>query len=239
LEWSVGIEGDKSDLEDLAKSLKSPELCLTQHGEDFILKSTDFKHLKNANDVRNKACEIIAIINGGARLTLDICNPLTIGCVSRMTDDGLDLFPAPATDTLTVQNKVRVSIVDADGTIHENHPADPIPDWVAIAQNDKNVSDVLRRFGAGRHSWENLYSIYEIIEEDIGGMDNITSKRWAAKKTIRLFKHTANSPGAIGGDARHGVQKEKAPKEPMRLSEAKSLIETIFKSWLHSKSKKS
>lgn len=55
MEWIVKIIGDNSDLEELSKSLNSPELCITrdtpQEGSTFMLKSKDFNSLKEPAEV--------------------------------------------------------------------------------------------------------------------------------------------------------------------------------------------
>ncbi|MCE8424927.1 MAG: hypothetical protein J5U17_04025 [Candidatus Methanoperedens sp.] len=128
-----------------------------------------------------------------------------------------------------------ISATESEGTIQEIHQADPIPKWVTAAKHNTNVTKALRLFGAGTHDWVSLYRIYEVIENDVGGKSKIIKKGWTTDKAIRRFKYTANSPGAIGDEARHGNQKEPSPKDPMALSEAKFLIETILHNWLRLK----
>jgi len=80
-----------------------------------------------------------------------------------------------------------------------------------------------------------LYRIYEIIEADVRDVSEIEKRGWATKKSIKRFKHTANSPAVIGDNSRHGVERSTPPKDPMLPTEAKSLIEGIVLNWLRSK----
>jgi hypothetical protein len=234
VEWFVRITGENFDLEKLSKSLNSPELCVIQEGPDFSLKSADFNSLKDADDVRNRAIEILSLINGAARLALGMRKPLAVDCVVKVNDDGAPQFFVRCSSGISLRVSASMSVVAADGTVRdqeESPQADPIPNWIVIAQRDTNVAKVLRLFGAGNHGWVSLYRIYEVIVNDVG---NIAEKGWATKNEIIRFKQTANSPDAIGDDARHGKEIP-PPPNPMLSSEAKSFVETIIYKWLHSK----
>lgn len=234
MEWIVEVVGESSDLEELSRSLDSAELRLTQEGQSFFLRSMDFNSLKSADDVRNNATEILSLINGAARLALRMRKPLVVGNIVKVNDGGKRRIFASLSATMSLRGNICVSITRADGTVEQFRQADPIPSWIEVAQHDKNVAKVLRLF-AGTHDWVNLYRIYEVIEDDIGGKHNIESKGWATKKAITLFKHTANSIDVIGDESRHGKKIGEPPPNPMPLSEAKSLIETILHNWFRSK----
>jgi hypothetical protein len=145
MEWFVLLIGENSDLEELSKSLNSPELCVIQKhppeppGPEFILKSTDFNFIEDTDDVINRADEIISEINGAARLFMGLRKHIW----------GISLGVSASTP-----------IVSADGTIHDRekiHQVDSIPGCIAIARHDANVNKVLRLYGADDHDWVSLY----------------------------------------------------------------------------------
>ena len=235
VEWFVLITGKNSDLEELSKSLNSPELCVIREGPDFILKSTDFNSLKDADDVRNEAIEIISQINGAARFFKRMRKPLAVDCVVNVNDDGARQFFVCCSLGISLGVSASASVVAADGTVQdqeESHQADPIIGCIAIARHDANVAKVLRLYGADDHNWGSLYCIYEVIKSDVG---NIAKRGWATKNEIKRFKQTANSPDTSGDGSRHGAGNIPPPKDPMLISEAKSLVETIIHKWLRSK----
>lgn len=94
---------------------------------------------------------------------------------------------------------------------------------------------MLRIFADGALDWVKLYRILEIVGLDVGDLDSIAVNGWATKAALRLFKHTANSPAAVGLDARHGAETTAPPKQPMTISEASALISSIVHAWLRSK----
>ena len=235
MEWMVCIKGDDFDLQELSKSLTSPELCLISEDNEYYLKSTNFNQLKSTDEVRHKAEEILSLINGASKLVLGTRKPLTMGVALKIKDDGGREGFVFVSETLTLRETFGVVKILQDGTIQEVHQADPIPDWIKVAQGDENVAKVLRLLGNVGYDWVNLYRIYEVMEEDVGGISKITQEGWATETAIRRFKHTGNSVGAIGDEARHGIETTQPPKNPMTFSEAKSLIETIVHNWLRSK----
>lgn len=235
MKWFVRLKGDRVDLEELSVSLNFPALNVAQEGETFILKSTDFDCLNSPDNVQKRAREILPLINGGAKLTLGMREPLQVAEVVKINDDGTHNIFVYLSDQVSVRAIANVLYIAENGTVKEIRQSDAIPSWLLAAERDNNVAKVLRLFGAGGSDWISLYKIYEIIEVDVGNASNIEKKGWATKKAIKRFKHTANSPGILGDDSRHGIERTKPPKDPMLLTEAKSLVEGITKNWLRSK----
>ena len=237
MEWFVKIRGERFDLEDLCKSVNSRELCIIQEGQDFILKSTDFNSLIDADEVRSKANEIIMLMNGAARLVKEMKKSLAVDCVVKVLDDGNRNFFIQPTEATSTRCSVNAPDVAIDGVVQQVHQKGPISSWITVARHDVSVAMVLRLYGSGEHDWVGLYRIYEVIENDIGGVIKIVKNGWATNESIKLFKRTANSPGAIGDKSRHGLGATEPPKHPMKLSEAKSLVETIIHKWIRLKGK--
>jgi len=236
MEWFVQITGDNFDLEELSKSLQSPQVCIIREEQGFFLKSTDFNFLNDTKDVKRTALELLSLINGSARLTLGMRKPLEMAHIIRINDDKTRHIFIEISDTVNIRASTTILTVTKDGTSKEIRQSDIITNWLSIAKRDSNVAKVLRLFGIGTHDWISLYRVFEVIEEDVGGVSNIKKQGWAAEKAIKRFKHTANSPHILGDIARHGVEKTEPPKDPMSLSEARSFIEGIIHNWLRSKS---
>jgi len=228
MEWYVGIKGDNFDLEDLSKSLNSPEFSITKKGEDYILKSTHFNSLEDVDDVRNKANEILSLINGSAWLVIGMRKPLEEVRVCRVNDDGKIKCSVVFSDFARARDRFKAHLITKDGEVQEIDQANPIPEFIATSQHEENVDTVLRLLGDHSKDWVNLYNILEVVENDVGGIPKIAKKGWATKKAIKRFKRTANFV------ARHGA-KIKPPPNPMTPSEAESLIKTIVNSWIQSK----
>jgi len=241
MKWFVQVTGKNSVLEELSKSCNSPEACITQEEGSFFLRSRYFASLTNESDVRKKATEILSSVSGWLRKERRIREPLVLDCVCRVDDDGTVqkfIFLSGTAEAVTVTESVTVQIMNENGTVQESHhgPAiDPIQNVVALAQNDENVMGALRIYGSRPHNWGNLYNIYEIVEEGVGGRKKMLEKRWTSDNKIELFKWTANSRRAIGDESRHGKKSWRPPPNPMKSHEAGSFIRTILDNWLRSK----
>ena len=200
MEWRVQLVGDSSDLSALAESLKAADINISHDGQSYFMTSSAFDPGIAAQEVRNKAQAIADLLNGATRLVLDSSQAIQVGAVYRIRDDGgreIHAFPEPLVLHLRGM-AASVRITHADGTVEEIHPADPVKEWLAIAGKSEAVAKVLRLIAGEVLDWVNLYRILEIIAEDVGGPDAIASAGWATKGSLRLFKHTANSPGALG-----------------------------------------
>lgn len=239
MEWYVGITGESFDLEDLSESFNLPELFITKIEEGYILKSTDFNSLENVDDVENEAEKILTLINGYAWLVLGMQRPLELAYTARVKDDGKITRFKSLSGSVRARSRVkgRISITTKEGEVQDQEifPADLIPEIISIAQNDENVATVLQILGDRLKDWVNLYNIFEVVEDDVGGIPKIVEKGWATKKAIRRFKQTANSVLAIGYEARHVGKIIPPPPKEMALSEAKSFIKNIINNWIQSK----
>ena len=235
MKWEVQVSGDVHDLRELAKSLTNDDLRIIERDGHFFLETIRFSDLTTSEEVTAVTSDLLPILTGASRLSLGGRTPLQIANIAKVRKDGgRDIFVS-VSDTIHVRDAVSVEITRADGSIEVVNPADKVPDWINAAFKNPNVAKALRLLGNDKHDWVSLYRLYEVIEADVGGIDKITSEGWATQKTIKRFKHTANSPGAIGDSARHGKEYSDPPANPMDLGEAVPLVEVILHNWLRSK----
>lgn len=235
--WMVQLAGDTSDFSALAQSLTETDTNVSYDGQDYILTSDRFASADDAAAVRQKAEDMVALLNGGSRLALDATQSIRVGAVYRRRDDGrrdIFVFAEPAVIRFRAISPT-VKVTHADGTVEEFHPADPVKQWMVLALSNDDVANVFRILSSGTLDWVNLYRIFEIIAADVGGLDSVVSNGWGTRTSMKLFKHTANSPCALGLDARHGAETAQPPPKPMTISEARTLINSIIHAWLRAK----
>lgn len=233
--WKVRIIGNHRDIEELKKSFSDVGISVTIGNDGYYLEYGQFAACKTAAEVLQISSKVLAILNGATRLALGGNSVITESGVLQEHADGTSQFHMYVSDKINVRDSSSHKVMDSDGNvIEEIGPADEVPVWVSMGLKDDSVEKVFRLFGL-QHDWVGLYRIYEVIEHDAGGIDAIANNDWATKSSLKLFKHTANSPGAIGDDARHGKEASSPPQKPMLLSEARALIETLLHYWLRSK----
>ena len=233
MEWRVQLSGDKSDLEELAKSLNSDELKIWEDNGKFILSSSDFDSLNDSQDVRDNAEIKLNYINGCSKLKQSFQQPITIDGIESLSQDGKrNIYISVPTARLvlrTYRPTVLINGIAVGSSLYEE-----LPNMVVLAAKDRNVAQVINHLN-GDDEIATLYKIHEIIADDVGGVGIIQDNGWASRNKIERFRRTANSPDAIGDKARHGVQKNDPPENPMSLAEAKAFILNIVKCWLDSK----
>jgi len=236
MKWQIRIIGDAQDLHEIGKSFSNDNIRITKKlNNEYYLFSDEFQIYTNAKDVFDIAGKLLFLINGASRLAFGKNIKITLSDVVKVNDDGTEDIYLFIQDNIQIVDSVRIRITDNFGNIlDEISPADDIPRWVNLGIENKSVAKVLRLF-AKQLDWVGLYRIYEVIENDIGGLDNIISKEWVTKSRIKSFKHTSNSPGVTGDNARHGKETLHPPKNPMQLFEARNLVEHLIGQWLISK----
>jgi len=231
MEWVVTLSGDVHTLEELLKVFNSPEICIQKDHDAFVLKSKDFADLISDDQVREHTTEILISLNGAAKLALGSCSPIKIEHISKIRDDGTRHVYISATSSIMSSVTCSITIIHRDGTIEEDCPAAPVIHWMALSKRDEHVKRALHLIENDFETWDGLYKVYEVIQEDVG---NIPEKGWCTEAELKRFKQTANSPEALGVDARHGKMIP-APPDPMSLSSAESFIRRLMSAWLKEK----
>ncbi|MDD5509672.1 MAG: hypothetical protein PHI12_02495 [Dehalococcoidales bacterium] len=230
MEWRVQLSGDKSDLEELAKSLNSDELKIWEDDGKFILSSSDFDSLNESQDVRDNAEIKLNYINGCAKLKQSFQQPITIDGVESLSQDGkrsVYISVPPASIVVRTHNPT----VLINGREEGAYIYDELGRYVLIAKKDNNVAEVFNCLKE-EDDPRTLFNIFEIIRSDVGGEENIRDNGWASLNKIRLFRQTVNFAGE---KARHRGGKHPPPKNPMSLAETKTFIHNLVKCWLDSK----
>lgn len=233
--WIAAIGGNEADLAELEKSLVGPALRISKQFGAYVLESEEFSSETDPESVRRKAGEILDIVSGASRLAFGLLSPLSLGWVATVGDDGSKYVFVGIKETVSVRDTVSVVIARQDGTVEKHEPAGEVPKMTSVAKRDSSVAETLRLLAKGDNNWVNLYRIYEVVAKDVGGDEAVVKTGWATRASLRQFKHTANSPGAIGHEARHGVDPGQPPVSPMSLPEAKSFVRGIMQKWLRSK----
>lgn len=232
--WLIELLGDRADLGELVRAVSLSSVAVVRQDETYFLQLSDLDPEIEARAVVDKARDLLSILNGALRLGFDARESVQLGSVHRLLDGARAYFLIAEPAVLRIRG-FAPTITRADGTTEAIPPGEPVRELTRLAMSDAAVANVLRLVSDGDLSWGDLYRAVEIIEENIGGLGVITDREWCTKKSIKLFKHTANSPGALGLDARHGVERTVPPAAPMGIVEARTLVLSIVHAWLREK----
>ena len=231
--WLVRLKGEKFDLEDFPSLLRSPEHTVIEENGSYYLKSSDFDSLSSADEVRERAIAIIDMLNGAMKLHIHDFRGVFEDGVTIIKEDGGRHHYVYLGGSIATRVKVSATVTTSKGTQQIAPQPSEVESWLSLAKGDKAVADALHFFR--ENTWISLYKVYEIIRDDVGGEEAITTNGWATKKRLKWFTRTAQSRAALGDYARHASKKYTPPAQPMPIHEAESVIRGILQSWFRSK----
>lgn len=216
--WTVTLQGNLADLETLA----SLGVGVTREGDGFMLRLPELENVTELMQVHQYAVEQLQALNGLRRMAWgdDRAAAIMVGSIVRVDAAG------HRTDFVILKSldmRMHGATLDIGGRTFAAR--------AALAARDDNVRQALRRYG-GEVSPVNLYRVFEIIRDAVGGEREIVARAWSSQAQTDRFRRTMNSVGALGLDARHGVEKSAPPPDPMSIQEAQEFIARLLERWL-------
>lgn len=229
------LVGEGPDLAFLEQTFTSGNIKVSKEGETYVILSERFEGLTDPHAVKDVAVRLAAILDGVCRLALNGSEPLEIGNGMYRDDSTgkLHYYLMPETGHYRLRGIPAGLSALAEDANTSSH--DILRAWTALALTDRAVANVLRINALAPLDWVSLYRVAEIIWNDVGGQKVIGERDWMSDADLSLFTWTANSADALGLEARHGVQKGKAPANPMELIDARQLVRVLTWKWLQSK----
>lgn len=230
--WLVKLKGERFDLEDFPKLLRSPEVRVVEENGSFYLESNEFNSLTLVEEVRERGRALIKLINEVTKFNRDNFLGVSEDAITRVEDDGKRHNYLFLEGTVTIHTKVSAQLIVIATDRSENITTQPsaLESLLKVAQKYNDVADALSFYR--EDTWIGLYKTYEIIRDDVGGELQIIKNGWSVKSAIKRFTQTAQSRAALGDSARHASKKYIPPAQPMTLMEARVLIKTILSQWV-------
>lgn len=88
MDWGIRVTGSQVVLGHLVDVLKDREPSLVRDGDTFVLRAKEFEALTDAGSVQARAKEIVEALSTLARLRLQSVEPLVVGNVTWVREDG-------------------------------------------------------------------------------------------------------------------------------------------------------
>lgn len=222
--WAVTLEGEPMDLENATRLLgrAAPDgvrvgTIRTPAGRVLpALFSGSFDALAEHSDVHEEARRLLDLVNGLLVLTDQNRDPLRIGTIHPRDGDGWGVGYL----MMAGRAKVRSWASGSLGGAGEAPPMPPEVRWIALAQEERVVGDVLRFLKAPEPDWLDLYMASELLESGAG-------QAWWPKAKFGAF--TASSQ--VGRHAR-GPHENLPPERLMSLGQARGFIAGLARRWL-------
>jgi hypothetical protein len=228
----VQISGDKLDIEDLQLELKNFRWKIIEEQNNYFLTSDILDSCDDNTEIISKANDFLDIINGAAKIIHEDHIKVTTNSIRRINENGNGfIHHVMISETARARSRCSAIVISKENN-QEELKTTVIEDWLLKADVHKSVKNALHFFNENETTWINLYKVYDIIEEDLGGEKALLR---FFQDGIKDFKYIANNYLAIGDHARHANQKHPAPKRILTLNEAYSIIKNLFEKWVLTK----
>jgi len=240
MSWAVYVAGEIKLLDEIQRVIEGTQGYGSHKGIDGVYLTSDkFEELDDPDKIRKTTEKMISRINLCLKLISETRKPISVTGIGKIKPDGSREIFVGITDGIRFSASATSSITKPDGTVTGDNISTfdhgVLQKIIEIGDADLAVNEAGILLEEQKLDWSTLYKVYEIICNDVG--ESLYSKGWATKSDIKNFKHTAQSPAAIGTQSRHGIDKYSPPKNPMSMEQAKHLITSIFKNWINSKNK--
>lgn len=232
MNWIIELNGDDEILKMLAKSCCNSSFKISEVDGNYQLEVDWLNNYENVKDVKFNSEEIVQSLNGALKLSVNNDVPVAITGYHYIEEDGHKKTFVFIEEIIRIRDGISISILHKGEEQIVFSPMDSIPDWISCSVNNEEVKKVLRLFFSDGHTWAGMYKIFEIIKKDMGNLDKLEC---ITKSSQNRFKMSANSVVAAGDDSRHGIDNGTNPRNPMSISEAKSLINQLIYNWLAAK----
>jgi hypothetical protein len=230
--WKVPLAGHRRDFPQLPILFDAPELQIVRRVKDghesFDLESTDFASFSSWDEVYSHALNLLAIINGIARIKISGFSNIRLWYyIVGVEEDGTEqhfVIPDSDEETRTDQTELVADYMEAK-------------DWLRRRGEKPEIETALTIFSFA-DTWVVLYLVLDFIQTDVGGQKALARMPWVTTQEaaeIKRFTHTANNFRTLGVSSRHAITDFEPPTCPMRLSDAKHLIFTLLVKWLRAK----
>ena len=235
VDWLIELGGDKLELRALSRLLRSPDCRISEEGGRYYLRVADFGSLTDASDVKRSATERIAQLTGAANALFGNIEPVEVVRVIRVEPEGKPPTQFILPESIVMRGRgLLMASGEASGTTISSSERTALESWDAIANRDAAVGKALRFFASGEDNPYELWKVYEIVRDDLGGKKRIIDNGWATTEEIEAFEHALNCPVALGDKARHAV-KDCTEEIHMPLARAASLLRKILVAWVGGK----
>ena len=240
--WSLGsaavavkarLEGHSFDLDCLARLFREGDPRVGSDEEGYYLASSAFDDLfQDGGRLYEAVSAVLRRANGVARALEDGFRPVRLS--GRFSEDNGAHHHVVLAETAEARDQALPVLVAKDGVTQQ--PPSPAPGYLNAATHHPDVVEVLDLLGKDVVAlrWFDLYKIYEIVRDNVGGEQGLIAKNWVPEAEIKAFRASANLPALSGVEARHARRPPGTPKHTMTLHQARNMISGLVVAWLKS-----
>jgi len=235
--WEISLIGDDWDIENLVELLARRHLDFEiskSNRSAWVLRGGRLERLDSVEDVRAEAAILLSWLNGFLQIFDRPTKRVAIDSVDEILIDGTRRSSLSASSSVRARGRASCTVL-RDGVPLVDNTSSLLEKAVGQAISNPDVGRVLEILNFEGVTWVNLYRAYEVMEQALGDRNGVR-KIIGAGKNVDRFARTAHSTHSVGLHARHGVQKEQPPSDPMTLEEARGFILDLFRAFVDSSS---
>lgn len=220
---------DAEDYDILSKIIGNEKIyCETipiemkEHKEYYFV--PDDQNIQSAPEALSKATDEFKALSSLLKIFGHNKNNIQIDSATEVYPDGTRTNYLIFSDIVMISDEIYIY---ANGTLLDSKQNTEIENMKNIYANVQTSQEKYRllNYMGKEKSWVNAYHIYELLKHYY-----IQENDLKKIPELATFAHTANSPHAVGEDARHSVQTVDKPKKIANLDTSyKKLIELSLK----------
>lgn len=233
--WEISLVGDDWDIGNLVELLARRRLDFEiskSNRNTWVLRGGRLERLDSAEDVCAEAAILLSWLNGFLQIFDRPIKRITFDSVDEILIDGTRRSSLLASSNVRARSRASCTVL-RDGVPVVDNTSSLLEKAVGQAISNPDVGRVLEILNFEGVTWVNLYRAYEVMEQALGGRNGVR-KIVGTGKNVDRFARTAHSTQSVGLHARHGVQKEQPPSDPMTLEEARGFILDLFRAFVDS-----
>ncbi|WP_143824996.1 hypothetical protein [Natrinema ejinorense] len=239
--WKVRLAGQRNDLI-LLGCIYTDEPQITFTDTHAFLESNRFNEFEEPSTVLEEGKKLMCSMRASVLGSIDTVHPPAADNVVILPDGSPHvihtLSPSQRTDTVPVVTNISDTntVRDLGSNCEEIKQVEGLPDleyenlYIDLPEQDQKSSELIQLIDNG-YDWVNLYRVYEWVRDEIG--TNPSKNSWISEGDEDLFTRTANSPEALGTQARHADSNPaREPDDPMSRDKAVQLIYDVSREFL-------
>lgn len=223
-DWIVELRGDSEFIAILAKAFPANDPTVCTEADRHFLRSPIFLEHRDALEVLNSANSMLSRMSGLINLASGFAGDVQAVSAQWVDHDGRKGGIGPVADLHgRVVNRRALEAFLKPRPDGSSQPRE----LLLRTRDDPAVDAALFVLGSRDPSWPDLYVLYEIVEDSVGGPKHVRELAGVSRNELTSFCATAD----LHRHARSGIANTGRPPE-MPFHEALGLVRHILKRWL-------
>jgi len=213
--WWARLAGEALDLRTLAETEGLPGVEVRTFDGRSYLRADEFQSASSEQsaNVERRATEIIRVLNGAARVEHGAHREVGVDAAMKVHEDGQIQNFVNLAASIRPRSRLTATLTVGDQEAHVPSPPSRIARAVELGLHNEDAERALRIFGRDDLDYRDLYHVFEIAESALGS--RMFEDETVTRADVDRFTHTAQSPAALGDQARHGKERKQPPASPM------------------------